>query len=859
MSILATIAISVFLLVGCVANNGEPTSSRSQIGNFVEPSPLTQPSQITRSEDDQLEVQSLPNNGESLAMKVRSSVGAPIIYSTTGGPFPASGRTKKIHVGANVLQLPDWQRRSFDYSPNNIEMSTGRTEDGESAMRVEEYLLSHMDEVQETESYVDEPVADTSGLASFAVQPTLRLAQGTSEEHAAYTLHAVALINTALPWNKRIRIGSEVPPLTGIQAIPDGQIFVDFAAKSDWIPISDAPALHIPRYEYRYDEFSQRWEIKSMKAGHIWIDPSAHESQVSYVNTLTQGLLHALGLRGRIYIHRFPQSLLRIPKQGTLPTDIHIPEIDADGLLAIYTRLEPGTDPEYVITAECLIFCLSSLHPWDNNSLRMHGELSNLNGATFGVAFRNDLARPWARGTEPLVFLAENDEVSGSAIWDGTLMGFTPQGRSVVGLAEINVDLATLTGRANFSDLQQWSSAKWQDSGQWSVWGDGDLGYTIVLRGNEFRETGGDHGILTGVFVGGNHEGAVGILERFDLSAAFGGSRPRTSKEPPDTSASDEGYPNDTSDNDDDGISDNNDENWSDSEWVNIHTQWSGQAVQPLPWFGSHYQELYKEAYSSSSIGEIGGVQSCFYKDSIFFDCYDNASAEYIPFYRLVTPSGDVTLLRARGLYGRDNEEVGAFMGFTDWGYWAAGWSAQTGDVYSTLEKGEDRTLLQVFNPVDYYHSDHGDLWGEEYRERLENLPDSDDTWRASYKGLMSGIAHNHGGRPVWGRVHVGAQFDRLNWLEAVNLSMTDIKGTDFTVQDIVFPTIDGDCCNERKENGSIAITSFELDRWDFYVKGHFTGSAHDAVHGVFSNGDVTGGFGALQTQTENRPPLKAE
>lgn len=55
--------------------------------------------------------------------------------------------------------------------------------------------------------------------------------------------------------------------------------------------------------------------------------------------------------------------------------------------------------------------------------------------------------------------------------------------------------------------------------------GNGDLRYFIAVRGNTFRETGGDEGILTGIFVGRNHEGATGTLERTDLVGAFGGIR----------------------------------------------------------------------------------------------------------------------------------------------------------------------------------------------------------------------------------------------------------------------------------------------------------------------------------------------
>lgn len=57
------------------------------------------------------------------------------------------------------------------------------------------------------------------------------------------------------------------------------------------------------------------------------------------------------------------------------------------------------------------------------------------------------------------------------------------------------------------------------------MWSDGDLGYAIAVTGNAFRETGGDAGRLTGSFTGQNHDGATGILERSDLTAAFGAGR----------------------------------------------------------------------------------------------------------------------------------------------------------------------------------------------------------------------------------------------------------------------------------------------------------------------------------------------
>ena len=62
-------------------------------------------------------------------------------------------------------------------------------------------------------------------------------------------------------------------------------------------------------------------------------------------------------------------------------------------------------------------------------------------------------------------------------------------------------------------------------AGTGTTWLDGDLGYSIAVRGNTFRETGGDTGQLMGIFTGRQHEGAAGTLERTDLTAAFGASR----------------------------------------------------------------------------------------------------------------------------------------------------------------------------------------------------------------------------------------------------------------------------------------------------------------------------------------------
>ena len=105
------------------------------------------------------------------------------------------------------------------------------------------------------------------------------------------------------------------------------------------------------------------------------------------------------------------------------------------------------------------------------------------------------------------------------------MLGFSER-RPVAGDARIAVNVAVLTGTADFTALESWvAGTALGEIGTGETWLDGDLGYSIAVSGNTFRETGGDTGTLTGIFTGRQHEGAAGTLERSDLTAAFGASR----------------------------------------------------------------------------------------------------------------------------------------------------------------------------------------------------------------------------------------------------------------------------------------------------------------------------------------------
>ena len=108
----------------------------------------------------------------------------------------------------------------------------------------------------------------------------------------------------------------------------------------------------------------------------------------------------------------------------------------------------------------------------------------------------------------------------------GRFLGFNPRAETVSGVANLTLELATLTGTMDFAELEQWGANIAPDMvGTETVWRDGDLSYQVEVQGNAVIRTGGDSGTVTGAFFGPAHEGMGGVLQRDDLSAGFGGKR----------------------------------------------------------------------------------------------------------------------------------------------------------------------------------------------------------------------------------------------------------------------------------------------------------------------------------------------
>ena len=202
----------------------------------------------------------------------------------------------------------------------------------------------------------------------------------------------------------------------------------------------------------------------------------------------------------------------------SMPGHILFP-IDRAALLAAYGRLDPGAQPDE-LTAE-------NLGSWTDTSFHLRGDVDFQGGrASFGVASGNGLIQPWASGPTPWTNLADNETLSGSATWNGALLGITSSSETVAGDARLSVNLASLRGQLDFTGMEKWGVNEAPGAaGSGTTWDDGDLGYTIEVRGNTFIQTGGDDGKVTGAFFGVVHEAMGGVLERADLAAGFGGKR----------------------------------------------------------------------------------------------------------------------------------------------------------------------------------------------------------------------------------------------------------------------------------------------------------------------------------------------
>ena len=423
-----------------------------------------------------------------------------------------------LHVGADVA--PSGDELAVTCAHKGTTVSYGRVQDGVDVDVVIAYLNQQVDLMSEH-----------PGFMTFDASPTVRLTEGASAALADYVVRAVRLINAALPRESRLLFSIDsAPPLNDLEAVPDGEILVDF---SPW----DTPSGGNSAVTYSL------WQGARRTKAYIFIDPAKTIDRIEHaenqieesgeqtedplrdiqayyeaytLSTVVHELIHAIGMNGHADPNRFPESVMSYT-DDLLPGHALFP-VDREVLQASYSVLEPGASAEQIV---------EDLGAWDDISLHLRGDIDMVGEeVAFGVASRNGLAQPWAFGPTPWTNLADNPLLSEMVTWSGRLLGLTPALEAVGGAADLAVELETLDGQLDFIELEHWDAhAAPGPIGSGIVWGDGDLRYLLNVSGNTFVQTGGDEGTVTGAFFGAQHEAMGGVLERTDLTAAFGGKR----------------------------------------------------------------------------------------------------------------------------------------------------------------------------------------------------------------------------------------------------------------------------------------------------------------------------------------------
>ena len=400
-------------------------------------------------------------------------------------PVYTSGQYLRVGVdqGRAIASLPTVGTRT------DMDIRHGRVADGAGQANVQSYL------------------DDAAGERWHSAPALIRMVGSPDERQRNWIEAAVRAVNAALPPDARMRLGP-VLPADYDSLNEDGIIAVKFVPAGS---LGGNTAGRTPSRTSRSatGEITGSASIILLDRGANVFSPNDLGGDRRAVILIAHELLHALGIGhvspafDTIIANNADMYLLRQGRQQ--PASLLYP-VDREALRVLYG----GSDP-------------TEFGPWSAISTHLHGNGAH---AAFGVARRNGYAEPYAYGLSPDGNLADNRALSGQATWEGTLVGFTPAAAAVMGNADIAVQLAALTGRANFTELESWAvSAAPGEAGTGTMWGDGDLSYTIAVHGNTFRETGGDNGRLTGIFTGREHEGAAGTLERSDLTAAFGATR----------------------------------------------------------------------------------------------------------------------------------------------------------------------------------------------------------------------------------------------------------------------------------------------------------------------------------------------
>ena len=406
----------------------------------------------------------------------------------------------EVYIGGDLE--PRESLRHVETTPNGIRHFIGASRDGVGVERLKNY----------EQDLVTQDGADPDGLSGddfepFSVQPSLYLDPDLLASENAGILRAlydsVLILNDALPPEFQVVTvgtratdivywGDIVVSLESPASIRSncGETAVACARWSTIAGYTHSSVLHLP------DDFDTSEYMFPRKV-------IVHE------------LLHALGIHGHVDSVEFPDSIMgsegeHIPNLGHI-----ISKIDREVLQIRYMNQQTDLYNDW--------------GEWSDTSFHWVGRTDD-GTLNFGVALFNGLPQPWVRGTLPNMNLVDNDRLSGTATWSGSLLGFSGSS-PLAGDAELQVRLSTLTAPDNEQDLRFrdiFFLNRFESDSPDRWFHTRDIDYKVNIFGNDFhnvRGEGYEQGHITGTFLGPEHEHMGGTVKRTDMVGAFGGSR----------------------------------------------------------------------------------------------------------------------------------------------------------------------------------------------------------------------------------------------------------------------------------------------------------------------------------------------
>ena len=352
----------------------------------------------------------------------------------------------------------------------------------------------------------------SSGFFPFIIQPNLVLDPEleTPENQAILVAvwDSVRILNDALPPEFQMAVYSALPGYT--DTVYPGEIFINLESQNSpaWACSDNAVACavnDIIRSARPYTTSSE-----------VFLPDDLDTSDYAYMrSTIIHELLHALGIGGHVDSIEFPDSLMGTEGEPIPNLGYIISKIDREILQVMYMSQETDTYNDW--------------GEWSDLSHHLMGQ-SEDEAMQFGVALFNGLPQPWARGTDPLMVLADNTTLRGTATWRGNLLAYSGPS-PLMGDASLQVGLATLSDPnaeqdLRFRDIFYVNRYGSDSPDRW--FHTRDIDYRVTIGGNIFSNVSGvgyEQGHVVGGFMGESHEHMAGTVKRTDMVGAFGGSR----------------------------------------------------------------------------------------------------------------------------------------------------------------------------------------------------------------------------------------------------------------------------------------------------------------------------------------------